>query len=113
MYRSVCNAGPDFIDAAGQKIPDLLKAVLTLFPLDAYVEAPAATMALEPQDVKKGLKIGLWDEYQSLCDKSEGHPVKFERVERQAFYERAKKAYAVVGTGEGAYGNIILKKGCV
>ena len=43
---------------------------------------------------------------------AEGKVVSLELIERFAFYERAKKAFAVVATGEGAlYGNIILKKG--
>ena len=49
-----------------------------------------------------------------LCDKAEGKEVQFENVERFAFYERAKKAYCIVMTGETAlYANIILKKGVV
>ena len=56
----------------------------------------------------------IWDVYQTLCDRSEGKPVKIEHVERFAFYERAKKAYCVIMTGESAlYANIILKKGVV
>ena len=44
--------------------------------------------------------------------KALGYTGEIERVERFAFYERAKKAYAVVVSGETAkYGNIILKKG--
>jgi len=55
----------------------------------------------------------IWDEYRAIVKKHEGEK-KFDQIERFAFYERAKKAYAVVATGETAiYANIILKKGVV
>ena len=84
---------------------------LKLYPLDPYVEAPVALMEVVPGDT---VETPIWDVYQTLCDRSEGKPVKIEHVERFAFYERAKKAYCVIMTGESAlYANIILKKGVV
>ncbi|XP_021073381.1 fucose mutarotase isoform X2 [Mus pahari] len=74
-------------------------------------EQMAAVMDLVPSDKDKGLQTPIWKHYESLlleadCKKA---PMKIERFE---FYERAKKAFAVVATGEMAlYGNIILKKG--
>ena len=95
----------------GHGVPAVLEAILQLFPLDAYVEAPAAVMQVVPGDKAE---TPIWDVYQQLCDKYEGKPVKIEQVERFAFYERAKKAYCIVMTGETAlYANIILKKGVV
>lgn len=95
----------------GHGVPAVLEAILPLFPLDAYVPAPAAVMQVVPGD---HAETPIWDVYQRLCDQYEGHPVKIEQVERFAFYERAKKAYCVVMTGETAiYANIILKKGVV
>ena len=56
----------------------------------------------------------IWETYHELCDKAEGKEIKFENVERFAFYERAKKAYAVVASGEEAiYANVIIKKGVI
>ena len=94
--------------ADGLRIPALLEALLPLFELDAYVDAPAAMMAAVPGDA---LDPEVERSYRAALDRfSPG--VKIERVERFAFYERAKKAHGVVMTGEMAkYGNIILKKG--
>ncbi len=95
----------------GHSVPAVLEAILRLYPLDPYVEAPVALMEVVPGD---DVETPIWKTYQALCDQSEGKPVKFEYVERFAFYERAKKAYCVVMTGETAlYANIILKKGVV
>jgi len=112
---STCRAGgAQEVRVDGQRIPQLLASILELLPLDQYVEAPAALMDRVPADKAAGLKTPVWDEYQALLDAAEGAPVKVELVERFAFYERAKRAFAVVHTGERAlYGNIILKKGVV
>ncbi len=94
----------------GNMVPEILEAVLKFFPLDRYVPRPVALMALVPGDtyVPK-----IWDNYRSICKKQEFF-TDFEPVERFAFYERAKKAFAVVATSETAlYANIILKKGVV
>ncbi|ALS28457.1 RbsD/FucU domain-containing protein [Paenibacillus cisolokensis] len=95
----------------GHGVPAVLDAVLSVFPLDQYVERPAGVMAVVPGDPVVPV---IWDTYKELVAKHEGKPVEFEEIERFAFYERAKKAYAIVATGESAqYANIILKKGCV
>ncbi|XP_078589311.1 fucose mutarotase-like isoform X3 [Branchiostoma floridae x Branchiostoma japonicum] len=110
---SICNSGPIEVRADGHCIPALLKAVLELLPLDTYVESPAAVMDLVPGDKEKGLKTPVWDTYRGLL-KEAGSTAPLEQVERFDFYERAKKAFAVVATGETAlYGNIILKKGVI
>lgn len=95
----------------GHDIPPILNAVLRLFPLDPYVERPVSLMQVVPGD---DVKTPIWDEYRKII-KTSGEPFKeFEMVERFAFYERAKTAYAVIATGESAlYANIILKKGVV
>ena len=55
----------------------------------------------------------IWEKYRAIVKANEGEK-NIELIERFAFYERAKKAYAVVATGETAiYANIILKKGVV
>ena len=56
----------------------------------------------------------IWAEYEQIAAKHEPDNHRFEMVERFAFYERAKKAYAIVASGETAvYANIIIKKGVV
>ncbi|KAK3094843.1 hypothetical protein FSP39_006947 [Pinctada imbricata] len=99
-------------DEIGVDIPTLLDGVLQLLPLDQYVEMPVALMDPVPSDKAAGIEIPVWKQYRQLVDKHEGEKTKIEYVERFAFYDRAKKAFAVVHTGELAkYGNIILKKG--
>ena len=93
----------------GHGVPEILSAVLDLMPLDTYVECPVALM----DNGSDGERPPIWSEYESVVKSKEGDK-KFELVERFAFYERAKKAYCVVASGETAiYANIILKKGVV
>jgi L-fucose mutarotase len=95
----------------GHNVPDLLDAILKFFPLDPYVEAPVSLMQVVPGDT---VKTPIWDVYKSIVNKHEPTHNKVQNVERFAFYEQAKTAYAVVSTGEKAlYANIILKKGVV
>jgi len=95
--------------ADGLKISDLLAAILPLFELDAYVPHPLAMMAAVPGDT---LDPEVESEYLKSIHLTNPSVAKIARVERFAFYERAKNAFAVVMTGETAkYGNIILKKG--
>ena len=97
------------VRADGHGVPALLDAILTLFPLDTYVDCPAALMDNgDPADPP-----AIWQEYRRIIREREGEKT-LDLVERFAFYERAKNAYAVVATGETAiYANIILKKGVV
>ena len=92
----------------GHNVPELLEAMLKLFPLDTYAK-PVYIMEKVPGDT---VETPIWDEYRKLVKPYTNEEL--EQVERFAFYERAKKAYAVVMTGETAlYANIILKKGVV
>ena len=94
----------------GNMVPELLEAILHLFSLDKYVQKPVALMAIVSGDT---YIPEIWETYRSICKKQE-YFTDFEFVERFAFYERAKKAYAVIATSETAlYANIILKKGVV
>jgi L-fucose mutarotase len=95
----------------GHGVPAVLEAILQLFPLDPYVERAVSLMQLVPGDT---VQTPIWDDYRAVILAS-GEPFsEFEMVERFAFYERAKKAYAVIATSESAlYANIILKKGVV
>jgi L-fucose mutarotase len=92
-------------------VPELLDAILRLYPLDGYVDAPVALMEMVPGDPVG--KPAVWDVYRKIVEKY-APDTAFEQVERFAFYERAKQAYAVVATGEEAlYANLILKKGVI
>ena len=94
----------------GHNVPELLDAILQLFPLDTYVEAPVMLMQVTPGD---DVDPVIWKEYRKIVDKHQDD-VNFEEIERFAFYERARNAYAIVATGESAlYANVILKKGVV
>uniref|UniRef100_A0A8C4QD40 L-fucose mutarotase n=1 Tax=Eptatretus burgeri TaxID=7764 RepID=A0A8C4QD40_EPTBU len=106
--------GPVEIRADGLGIPKLLEAVLELFPLDTYVDIPAIVMEPVPTDVSQGLQTPpIWVAYQEILVKVSGKR-DLKLMERFAFYERAKKAFAIVATGETAlYGNLILKKGVI
>lgn len=94
-------------DACG--VPELMKAVLELFPLDSYDDN---VYLMDKTESDRGLDIPIWEEYLRIAaEHTDKEPVFLERFE---FYERAKKAYAVVVTGESAiYANVILKKGVV
>lgn len=99
------------IRADGHAIPDLLRAVLSLFPLDTYVPHPVCLMAVVAGDTAQ---TPIWNEYQNIVNEYENRPIAIEKIERFAFYDRAKQAYAIVATGESAlYANIILKKGVI
>lgn len=95
----------------GHGVPPVLEALLKLFPLDTFVEAPAAVM--ERVD-KPAEAAPIWTDFQKALDGAEGRHITVERVKRFDFYERSKQAFAIVATGERAlYGNIILKKGVI
>ena len=95
----------------GHGVPEILEAVLKFFPLDIYVDQPVALMAVVPGD---DTRPTIWQEYRKIVKASGEKFSDFEFVERFAFYERAKKAYAVVATSEKAlYANVILKKGII
>ena len=101
----------NLIRCDGHGVPVILDAVMQLLPLDQYVEQPVALMQVVPGD---NVVPTIWDEYKDIINKYDPDGMKngFDMVERFAFYERAKKAYAVVMTGESdIYANIILKKG--
>jgi len=97
------------VDGVGA--PVVLSAVLTLLPLDTFTETPAAVMAVvgDPGTVPPPVR-----DFQAIIDRSAGNPVRLAMLERNAFYERARGAFAVVATGERRfYGNILVTKGVV
>ena len=90
---------------------EVLKAIMSVFPLDTYAENNAMLMEIVPGD---DVETPIWAEYDAVLKEAEGDVVRTGHIERFAFYERAKKAYAVIATGEGAlYANLILKKGVI
>ncbi len=106
---SVANANSGILlRADGHGVPELIKAILELFPLDIYAD-PVFIMDKVPGDK---VDVPIWDTYKEII--KEHTSSKIMKLERFAFYDRAKKCYAVLATGETAlYANIILKKGVV
>ena len=96
----------------GHGVPELLDAILKVFPLDTYVETPVSLMQVMPGD---NVETPIWDEYEKIVSKFDNRGKNaIGQIERFAFYEEAKKAYAIIATGESAlYANIMLQKGVV
>ncbi|MDD2970698.1 MAG: RbsD/FucU domain-containing protein [Lachnospiraceae bacterium] len=96
----------------GHGVPELLDAILQVFPLDSYVEHPVNLMEVMSGDE---VETPIWDTYRDLVtkyDKRGAAAVGY--VERFAFYKEAKTAYAIIATGESAlYANVMLQKGVV
>jgi len=101
----------NIIRADGLKIPNLLDGILPLIPPDTYVDCPLIMMAAAEGDT---LDPKVEESYMAKIRKHWSAYNKIDYIERFAFYERTKSAFAVVMTGETAkYGNIILKKGVI
>jgi L-fucose mutarotase len=95
--------------ADGLRIPDLLRAILPLFELDSYVTHPLIMMAVVEGDVADP---AVEQSYLDSIRITNPDITSVERIDRFAFYDRTRNAFAVLMTGETAkYGNIILKKG--
>ena len=104
--------GKRVIRADGISGTAMLDAVLSLIPLDTYSDPNFILMRLMECDEGK-IDPVIWNEYKEIADKHDKN-VKIGNIDRFAFYERAKNAYAVIATGEEAvYANIILKKGVI
>ena len=98
------------VRADGLGIPDLLRSILTLMPLDRYSSYQVALMETVGDDPRPP----VWDVYEQIWNEAEkdAGPVSVRTIERMAFYDYTPSVYAVVLTGETAlYGNLILKKG--
>ena len=99
------------VRADGHNIPELLTAMLQLLPLDTYSEKNTFLMQVVEGDPTVPV---VWDEYEAILKEGSSDFKGFENIERFDFYDRAKKAFAVIATSEKAlYGNIILKKGVI
>ena len=106
------NYGKRVIRADGISGTAMLDAVLTVIPLDTYAEDNLVLMQLTPQDEGK-ITPTIWAEYEKIAISHDDN-LRLSNMERFAFYERAKQAYAVIATGEEAiYANAIIKKGVI
>jgi L-fucose mutarotase len=90
---------------------EVVRAVLSVYPLDGFVDDAAGRMEVvgKPNEV-----VPLQAEVQVEIDRAEGRAWPMIGIERYAFYERAKQAYAVIQTGDRRfYGCIALRKGVI
>lgn len=104
--------GAIVIRCDGHGVPEILDAILQVFPLDTYVEKPVNLMEVMPGDP---VEIPIWDTYKEIIARydTRGEDA-VGNIERFRFYDEAKTAYAIIATGETAlYANIMLQKGVV
>lgn len=96
----------------GHGVPEILDAILRVFPLDTYIEKPVNLMEVMPGD---DVQTPIWDVYKKTVEKyDERGKNAIGEIERFNFYEETKTAYAVIATSEKAlYANIMLQKGVV
>lgn len=95
----------------GLEATRVLEAVLSVMPLDNFVSDPALTMQVVDDPNATPAVVSM---FQDIINDTADHPAQIQSLERFAFYERAKEAFAVVQTGEQRlYGNIIVKKGVI
>jgi L-fucose mutarotase len=99
------------IDVSGCGIPQAAEAILKLFPLDTFVDAPVSRMLVVGDP---GRDMPIFGAMQAVLDRAHGGPVRMAALERFDFYEAAKKSFAIVRTSDpGPYGCFILRKGVV
>jgi L-fucose mutarotase len=99
------------IDMAGCDIPTAARAILSLMPLDTFVPAPLTRMQVVGDP---GAMAPVFARMQAVADSAEGRPVPMQALERFAFYEAAKRSFAIIRTADsGPYGCFMLKKGVV
>ena len=99
------------VDMSGCGLPRAAAAILTLMPLDTFVEAPVMRMQTigDPQGA-----VPIFALMQQTLDAAEGKPVRMQALERFDFYAAARRAFAIIRTSDpGPYGCFILRKGVV
>lgn len=96
----------------GHGVPELLKAILEVFPLDQYIDCPVKLMERCEGD---NADVSIWKKYDEIVANADERGTSLiTKLERFAFYEESKKAYCVIATSETSqYANVILQKGCV
>jgi len=105
--------GKKVIRLDGHGVPEVLDAILQVFPLDTYVDKPVTLMGVVKGDT---VKTPIWDTYKEIVAKHDERGANcFEEIDKWDFYERTRdKSTVVIMTSETAlYANIILKKGVV
>ena len=104
------SAGPALVRLDGISATDVLEAVLTLMPLDDFVDEAAIVMQVVGD---ASARPPVVDEFDAIVKKHEPK-MGVSSLERFAFYDRVKTGYAIVQSGERRlYGNILLKKGII
>jgi L-fucose mutarotase len=99
------------VPMAGVSMPEAVSAMLSLLPLDEFVDSPVRSMA---GDSAPGELPEVQQEVQAVIDAAAGRHWPIGELERFAFYEAARTSYAVVLTGERRfYGNVLIKKGAL
>ncbi len=99
------------IELPGLDIPQATRAILSLMPLDDFVKAPLACMQVvgKPDEI-----LPMQKEVHAIAKESEGRDIGMDRLERFAFYEAAKKGFAVVRTSEfRPYGCFLIQMGVI
>ena len=96
----------------GHGVPEILDAILTLFPLDSYTQRPVSLMQVMPGDATK---TPIWDTYKAIVAKHDDRgAAAVGQYERFKFYDEAQDCYCIIQTGETEiYANIILQKGVI
>ena len=98
----------------GHGVPEILDAILQVFPLDTYTDKPVQLMELMDCDKDK-IATPIWDTYKEIVAKYDERGDKaVGNIDRFDFYDEAKKVYCIIATGESAvYANVMLQKGVV
>ena len=105
------SVGRQVVRLDGCDLPTAARAILSVLPLDTFVEQPLAAMQVvgKPDEVPE-----VQQDVFSIAEQVEQRGIGVERVERFAFYERARSAFAVVATSEPRpYGCVLLIKGVI
>ena len=99
------------IDVSGCGLERVAEAILTLFPLDTFIDAPVKRMQVVGD---ASGQMPIFATIQKVIDRAEDRHVRMEALERFAFYEAAKKSFAIVRTSDpGPYGCFIFSKGVI
>ena len=108
-YPAASSGRPVIRMDAAPSTTRVAEAVLSLMPLDEFV--PCAAFHMQVVNDPAG-EMPIFAEFRALLERYEPKAAKLEGIERFAFYERAKRAYCVIATGEArGYGCFIFKKG--
>lgn len=96
----------------GHNVPEVLEAILQLYPLDTYTDFPVILMEKVKGDI---VETPIWEEYKEIVKKHDSRGVKcITNIDRFDFYEKARKSYCIIATSEKAlYANILLQKGVI